>query len=119
MTYSDDEHIDYIIDNFNFKKVKKHMEENKWTWGFANTVPTINQLKSTAFDLLMQIKDEESDHWVSTGGFTAMKGFDSLRLMFSIDDVDSDFVNLKDTYDKDKNNKERKIKLEIIDGISS
>ena len=119
MTYSDEEHIDNIMDSFDFEKVRKYMEDNDWRWGIINLIPTVEELKSTSLELLMNIKDEEVGYCMSTGGFTVVKCYDSLRLMFSIEDIDSEIVNLKSTYKKDQKQKERKEKLEVIDGISS
>lgn len=119
MTYNHKEHINFIMDSFDFEKVHKYMKLDDWKWGIINAIPTVEELKSTARNLLVSIKNEESGYYVSTGGFTAMKCYDSLRLMFSIDDVDSEFVNFKDSYEKDKKQKERQNKLEVIDGISS
>jgi len=117
MTYNEDEHIDYIIDRFDFERVKKFMEIDNWKWG--NNIPTLTELKSTALDLLMSIKDGEYGDCSSTGGLAATNCGDFLRLDFSIEDMDSIYLNLTDNYMRDKKRKERKDKLEVIDEIST
>lgn len=117
MTYNEDEHIDYIIDRFDFERVKKFMEIDDWKWG--NNTPTLSELKSTALDLLMRIKDGKYGDYSSTGGLTATNCGDFLRLDFSIADMESIYLNLTDNYNRDKKRKERKDKLEVIDGIST
>ena len=119
MTYSDELHIDYIIDHFNFKKVKKHMDSANWTWGFNNNVPSIFELKSSALNLLMNAVDEESGYWVESGGFCVMKCGDYLKLNFSVAESSSEILNFNDNYKMDRQKSERKEKLEIIDGIST
>lgn len=118
MTYSDEKHIDYIIDNFNFDRVWNFMQTDEWIWS-TGYVPNINQMKSTALDLLMRCKDKEAGYWISTGGFIATHCGDYLKLDFSLETLGSESVNLTDTYERDKKTKERKEKLEVIDGISS
>jgi len=117
MTYSEEEHIDYIIDRFNFERVRKFMEINDWKWG--PRIPTLSELKSTSLKLLMNVKDGERGDFSSTGGFIATNCGDFLRLDFSMEGMESIYLNLTDNYNKDKKRKERKSKLEVIDGIST
>jgi len=115
MTYSDELHIDYIIDRFDFELVKKYMESVDWKW--INSVPTLSELKSTALDLLMNVKDGDYGDSSSTGGLIATNCGDFLKLDFSITDMESIYLNLTDNYEKDKKRKDRKDKLEIIENI--
>lgn len=47
---SEQELIDSILENFNFKKCEKVMKYLNWTWVTDNKVPTIEQLKEAALD---------------------------------------------------------------------
>jgi hypothetical protein len=67
-----EEQIDYIIDNFNFEKVRCVMLSLDWQWscteGNGHAVPSITRLKAMARHLLRSsIKDTE----VASGGFYA------------------------------------------------
>jgi hypothetical protein len=67
-----EEQIDYIIDNFNFEKVKCVMFSLDWQWacteGNGYAVPSIARLKAMARHLLRSsIKDTE----VTSGGLYA------------------------------------------------
>ncbi len=125
MTYSDEKHIDYIIEHFNFERVYNFMKFDNWTWTTGRYKkgvefqPTLNELKSTALKLLMDVKDGKFGEYSSTGGFTATKSYDSLKLDFSIVDISSDWLNLGVKYVKDKKQKDRKEKLEVINGLST
>lgn len=119
MTYSDEKHIEYIIENFNFDRVLKFMIDDKWGWGIDGKIPTIMQLKSAALDLLMSVKDLRYGDTCSTGGFVAKKQSDNLELFFTIEDRTSEYVNFTDTYKKDKQKKLRVDKLNNINELSS
>jgi len=67
-----EEQIDYIIDNFNFEKVRCVMLSLDWQWacteGNGHAVPSIARLKAMARHLLRSsIKDTE----VTSGGLYA------------------------------------------------
>jgi len=67
-----EEQIDYIIDNFNFEKVRCVMLSLDWQWacteGNGHAVPSIARLKAMARHLLRSsIKDTE----VASGGLYA------------------------------------------------
>jgi hypothetical protein len=92
-----DEDIDDIIDNFNFITVEKVMKALNWEWVHVG-VPTIDDLKQKARELLKRVRneilivnEEEYTFFVSTGGFVArsekIKNIDKiyLRLSFEID----------------------------------
>lgn len=45
--------IERIMERFNFERVHTHMKSVNWTWGIPDMgVPTVEQLKLTARDLL-------------------------------------------------------------------
>lgn len=119
MTYDDGDHIDNIIDNFHFTKIVKFMKEFNWILGFDNRIPDEKELKLVALELLMGVVDKKIGYWISTGGLTATKCDDYLKLDFSIATTESCIINLTDTYKNDKKKKERKKKLEKLNGISS
>lgn len=115
MTYSDEKHIQYILDNFNFESVEEYMQYSNWTWPLVSSKPpNIKQLREASENLLRNCLKEESGYCCSTGGFTAFKFDDSLQLTFNVDDVESSVLNCHDNYERDKKNKERKLKIDII-----
>lgn len=93
--------IDYILDNFNFEKVKVAMEAVDWKW--ANpmgepglTVPTIARMRQTARSLLQK---SVKDSCTGTGGFEASyypddeDGGEYFTLRFSLHQYSSDGYN--------------------------
>ena len=65
--------IDYILDNFNFEKVKVAMEALDWKWanptGEAGlAIPTIARMRQTA---RMLLQNSVKDSCTGTGGFEA------------------------------------------------
>lgn len=72
--------IDEIIDNFDFKYVEKTMTYLNWGWGFENKIPTIEELMSSARQRIINaiegIKTEKKWHhshsyMCSSGGLKA------------------------------------------------
>jgi hypothetical protein len=68
-----EEQIDYIIDNFNFERVRCAMVALDWQWvcteGNGMSIPSIQRLKAMARHLLREsIKNKEE---VGSGGFHA------------------------------------------------
>ena len=124
MTYSDDEHIDYIIDRFDFERVRRYIKI-EGNWGYNTNgdayVPSENELKSHALEMIMRLLKEDGEcEWVKSGGFTVRKCDDYVTLTYSVSEVDSAYINYKRTsYKKDRTNKERKEKLNEINEISS
>jgi hypothetical protein len=102
-----------------FDAVEKHMKSVNWCWGINVKNPTLNELKETSYKLLLSVSKLDLGDWSETGGFMAVNCGDYLKLMFSVDSVDSIVLNLTDTYDRDKLIKERKNKIEKIDEIST
>jgi hypothetical protein len=86
-----------VMDRFDFDKVHKVMTFLNWTWAGAGAVPTIDQLKSCAYELLhqaVQSYDEcgspSTGASVATGGFQATvdvydSGATQLTLLFYVD----------------------------------
>lgn len=63
-----DEYIDEVMQSFNFDKVHRAMECVDWKW-HDKVVPTIEQLKETARDLLKRAWEGRGT--ARTGGFAA------------------------------------------------
>lgn len=100
MKKSAEQMIDNIMDNFDFKKVHKTMNFLGWKWG-ENEVPSVEELKETASDLLNHVVDvltedppsvHHTDRFLtSTGGFhasgyrTKRGNVAQLELYFAID----------------------------------
>jgi hypothetical protein len=99
--------ISQIMDRFNFKRVHQTMVALNWTWASArcpntdrSTVPSIEQIKSAAYELLHcaatgyeGCSDQKSGFSVSTGGFTARVVVFSeapprLQLSFYVEEAD-------------------------------
>lgn len=47
--------IEEIVENFNFKRCYEVMKILNWGWGFENTIPTIEKLKSSARERLENV----------------------------------------------------------------
>lgn len=62
--------IDYILEDFDFKKVHKAMKALNWKWGGEH--PEIEDLKNQAKDLLINCAKTKSDQ-VSCGGFVVTR----------------------------------------------
>ena len=78
--------IDTIIDEFNFNDVQDIMKKTDWVWylTYTPTIPTINELKSEARELL---EDAVTLKFASSGGFTAIRIKGRLYLFFGIDSL--------------------------------
>lgn len=82
--------INYILTHFNFAKVHAYMTMVKWEWWDGegpNKVPTIEQLKIAAKDLLIATYNEKGGR--QTGGFVTeyfdVDGTEYLHLHFAIE----------------------------------
>ena len=80
MAYKMKENIDKMINNFDFEKVHKVMSFLDWRWYPLNVVPSIDELKKQARELLEQICVEPSIHDISTGGLEVVLYQDILTL---------------------------------------
>jgi hypothetical protein len=69
--------VDDILENFNFKRCHDVMKHLRWTWGFNNYSPSIEDLKKSAVEKLqtaiLGVKDKEvhEHYYVSSGGIKA------------------------------------------------
>ena len=116
-TINKEEHIQYIIENFNFEKVHTVMELLHWTWVMSNNVPTIDELKKIAARLLNDVSKNDYDS-CSTGGFKATRYEDHLKLEFIISNYDSSSLNIGPIYERKKKLKTRKKKINTINIIN-
>ena len=69
-----------VIENFDFESIHQYMIETNWTWAFpyeiAGRVPSIEEMKETTKDLLVQVLFTETtlpEYWIQSGGFRAYK----------------------------------------------
>jgi len=78
-----------IMERFDFEAVLKHMQNSNWTWYMGNgrmEVPTMEDLRFTARDLLTKAIYDDSDVAnVGTGGFTAYKLPWGIQLTFQLE----------------------------------
>lgn len=95
--------IDEILDNFDFRKCQLVMQTIHWTWGFGETSPTIEMLKSSAVDRLKGAMDlakngkcSKSTYYSSSGGLKGSAWInryghvEGIRLEFVLTEWDSD-----------------------------
>jgi len=111
-----DEHIKFIIDNFDFVKVEKIMTYLNWSWltNDGYKIPSVDQLKNEALSLLFNAYNSNVTT-MSTGGFKVTKNEDYLDLEFVLEDASSEILNFDDKYERIKKLKIRKNKLQKID----
>ena len=69
-----------VIENFDFESIHQYMIETNWTWAFPyeieGRVPSIEEMKETAKDLLVQVLFTETTHpeyWIQSGYIRAYK----------------------------------------------
>lgn len=95
------DHIDYIMDNFDFEKVHKAMNALDWKWSSSNGIPEIYDLRRTARSLLKSAwvygQNGAENPRTGTGGFWAEygkhdDGSEWLELNFQITQWDSSEV---------------------------
>lgn len=93
-----------VVDNFNFERVHAVMKFLDWRWGVeAPTVPSVEQLRSTAISLLKDIisgRAKNKQTSISTGGLSATGYFNSdslcrLTLTFELTLSEVDLMELR------------------------
>ena len=80
--------IDYILDEFDFEKVRKVMTELDWQWQ-SEGVPLISQLRARARYLLWDAIEKDCN--VSTGGLSVRWEDDDIRLSFVVEGMSSEY----------------------------
>ena len=83
--------IKKILKNFDFGKVHRVMESLNWTWVDSKDggVPTIEELKAQAKDLLTKVTEGEFSI-ISCGGFEAEYRDKVLTLKFVLEEFEID-----------------------------
>ena len=83
----ENEIIEDILDEFDFRRAQKAMEALQWVWHDSDGVPTIGQMRKLARSCMKKCIGHETQ-LVATGGFFVFKRtFDGLpfyRLMFAV-----------------------------------
>lgn len=94
------EHIEGMLDRFDWEAVKKAMAALDWTWHRDPEPPRYNELRRVAKSLLVMVADHPDQHTnASTGGFEASKEEDFLALAFTVveesneDDLEKDVID--------------------------
>lgn len=80
--------IQTLLERFDFQKVRDYMILTNWTWvnPYGQSVPTVDELRSTAIRLLRCVADDEKEYSsTGTGGLVAHKFPWGLDLHFAIE----------------------------------
>ena len=80
--------IQTLLERFDFQKVRDYMILTNWTWvnSYGQSVPTVDELRSTAIRLLRCVADDEKEYSsTGTGGLVAHKFPWGLDLHFAIE----------------------------------
>lgn len=86
--------VDNIIDNFDFDRVHEVMTLLGWTWWNVRGIPSVQDLKKRAGELLTEVWEKPNDQYcISTGGFHARKDSGVLILEFVITDWAEDIAD--------------------------
>lgn len=115
LTINKEKHIEEILNNFDFEKVHNIMVALDWKW-FGVGVPSVEDLKKQALELLNEICNYDITS-SSTGGLKAIKCDDYLELEFIITSFDSIGLNFSLEYERKKQSKIRKNKINKINKV--
>lgn len=80
--------IETLLERFDFQKVHGYMILTNWTWvnSYGQSVPTVDELRSTAIRLLRSVAEDTKDYSsTGTGGLVAHKFPRGLDLHFAIE----------------------------------
>lgn len=98
--YFDNVLWEYVLEEFDFQKVKRIMDYLEWQWQFKT--PTVSDIINNAYRLCFQaysesIKDSQFC-LVGTGGFEASytPEIKSLELKFIVESIDTEFCEDED-----------------------
>lgn len=97
--------LDEIFDNFDFEKVKVVMDALDWRWDLRTSastpdeklrIPTLDEIKKVAADLLWNCANDPKNDAIATGGFRVEKDFSDpedpwMRLAFEVTDWDEGY----------------------------
>ena len=75
MNIESEKNLMFCLVYYDFERVHKVMETLNWTWASSDGVPSVEELKEQAVDLLIkcfqQSEKNKKDCLVATGGFEA------------------------------------------------
>lgn len=84
-----EDQIEAIMAQFDFRRVRKCMKLMDWKWAPCFKVPSMNELRKTARDMLEEVSKMPAGSRVATGGFWAfMISENHLVLQFSVASLD-------------------------------
>lgn len=83
--------INDIMNNFDFSQVWRTMSALDWGWGSPPKVPSVEDIRATARELLTRVTSGETVS-LSTGGFGAYYEHESLILRFVLEEWDTGFI---------------------------
>ena len=87
-----EEHIDEIMDNFDFRKVAFAMEAVDWHWATCEGVPSESELRKVARHYLKEVAKHDSYWSTGSGGFMATRYDDgNLGLVFQMSDWNTEY----------------------------
>lgn len=92
------EDIDYILDNFDFERIKIVMDCLEWYWVSYDTIPSIGEMRKYARELLKEALskgvENKKDTKISIGGFRAsyLRNEDFLSLDFIVEEQDNSIL---------------------------
>ena len=77
--------IEWVMENFNFKRVHHCMADLKWGWAdCGGKTPDIEAMKREARHLLTEVAENSSYYSSGSGGFVARKWKYELTLSFEV-----------------------------------
>ena len=100
--------LDDIFDNLDFEKVKTVMDALDWRWDLRTSasppdekprVPTLDEIKKVAADLLWHCANDPANSVIATGGFRVEKDFSDpddpwMQLAFQVEEWESGYSEL-------------------------
>ena len=95
------EDINYILDNFDFERVKKVVDCLDWHWVSCEDTPSTYELRTCARKLLEEVmykgQKQEEDIEISKGGFIVSYFYNDnfLSLSFIVEDYDNSILLLE------------------------
>lgn len=81
--------VEDILKNFDFERVSKVMAALDWVWGSANGVPSSEQLRAKARQMLLALHGQPDGTGIRGGGLEARISNFDLELLFVISRSDA------------------------------
>ena len=93
LTTKQQEIIQEILDNFDYKTMRKCMKKLKWTWYDSEEVPTEERIRSQAQILLENVMASPKKNFTTgTGGLEVYKMNDCVNLIFAATNYEVAYV---------------------------